>query len=506
MTSVISSTQQLFSVLSKFVEDMNSSNSDLHKEQIFTEYAKQYPNPKDPFLKTIVLVNDNLSPFNVTSDAIVKFKNDKKKQSKKLKAVTYEDKGQLAWFELLGDLISKEITGDKAKQSIVNFINQYPEHEKLILNIIDKDLKIRFTGKSINKIIPGFIPLFQVSLGEKYDKSTQKYLNEPWNNGWYISRKLDGVRCICKITFESIDKSDPKPLKATNQKAIDSFFSNKKGCPEKLCSIEFYSRQGKPFLTLQKLKQDIEKTLIPNIKQLLSCHKNSKGFVLDGEVCAIDNNGLENFQGIMREINKKNHVMSNPKYLLFDMLTLEEFEEGSTSKDRLLSTRQAELNTLVSKSGCERLSCIQQVPFNEEQFQVMQKQVTDNGWEGLILRKNDVYIGDRSKDILKVKKFSREEYTVKNIETTKMRVIDETSGLEAEIDTLKAVIISHKGYDVSVGSGFSLEERKTFYEHPEKIIGKVISVQYFEETKDLNGELSLRFPTFKGLYGNSREF
>jgi DNA ligase-1 len=142
----------------------------------------------------------------------------------------------------------------------------------------------------------------------------------------------------------------------------------------------------------------------------------------------------------------------------------------------------------------------------------MQLEVEKNGWEGLILRKNSKYQGKRTKDLLKVKQFFREEYKVKDLEFAKMRVINEDTGLEEEITTLKAVTISHKGFDVSVGSGFKLQERKNFYANPDLIKGKVISVQYFEETKgkkDAKSKeetISLRFPTFLGVYGEKRDF
>jgi DNA ligase-1 len=58
---------------------------------------------------------------------------------------------------------------------------------------------------------------------------------------------------------------------------------------------------------------------------------------------------------------------------------------------------------------------------------------------------------------------------------------------------------------VSVGSGFTLDERYEFYKDPKKSIGKVILVSYFEETSNDKGTISLRFPTFKYLYGNKRE-
>jgi DNA ligase-1 len=503
MSSSILNTKTLLDVVAQFVEDMNSSNSGLHKAETFKTFYDTHPDRNGPFLKTLVYVNDGLMPFNVTKSNVLKFKKDKKKQAKKIKASTYTDgkTSGLALFKLLNDLHTCEISGDKAKQTIVDFMAQYPEHEDLILNIIDKDLKIRYTSKSINKVAPGLIPLFQVSLGEKYDKSTKKYLEKKYNNGWYISRKLDGVRCICRI---SKSVSNEIEYKKTNQTAIDSFFQSKPRSTAKrpVYDVKFYSRQGKQFQTLSKLEDDVRNNLLKIVT--LDIPEESKGIVLDGEVCSMDSKGNEDFQGIMKEINKKGHTMVNPKYLLFDMLTIEEFESG-TSK-RLLSSRLAEVNKAVDKSDCTRLSCIQQLSFTDDAFVKMQQQVADYGWEGLILRKNDKYIGDRSKDILKVKKFHREEYVVQGIETCKMRVINDTTGLEEEIETLKAAIIDHKGYEVCVGSGFSLDERRQFFESPKELIGKVISVQFFEETKDKNGELSLRFPTFKGLYGDSREF
>jgi DNA ligase-1 len=69
---------------------------------------------------------------------------------------------------------------------------------------------------------------------------------------------------------------------------------------------------------------------------------------------------------------------------------------------------------------------------------------------------------------------------------------------------LSCVMIQHKGYIVRVGSGFSIEQRQEFYQDPNKILGKIIEVQYFEETKNQDGGISLRFPTFKILHGAAR--
>jgi DNA ligase-1 len=52
---------------------------------------------------------------------------------------------------------------------------------------------------------------------------------------------------------------------------------------------------------------------------------------------------------------------------------------------------------------------------------------------------------------------------------------------------------------VDVGSGFSMEERMLFKADPSLIIGKTITLKYFQESQDENGKLSLRFPTYKGI-------
>jgi DNA ligase-1 len=65
-------------------------------------------------------------------------------------------------------------------------------------------------------------------------------------------------------------------------------------------------------------------------------------------------------------------------------------------------------------------------------------------------------------------------------------------------------MIKHKDHIVRVGSGFSIEQRQEFYQNPNKILGKIVTVQYFEETKNQNDGISLRFPTFKILHGAAR--
>lgn len=49
------------------------------------------------------------------------------------------------------------------------------------------------------------------------------------------------------------------------------------------------------------------------------------------------------------------------------------------------------------------------------------------------------------------------------------------------------------------------DQRKEWYSHPTEIVGKTICVKYFQESKDKEGNLSLRFPTLKYVYEGQRE-
>lgn len=412
-------------------EKLNKTSENLAKQKILKKYSSE------KIKQLFKLILDSNTIFNITSHMIQKIPIESISQDYDL-------------FGLLEDLSLKKISGHNAVHAVQNYIKKYPEHEKQILNILDKDLKIGINVKQINKVFPNLIPTFSVALADKFDEKTEQNVKK---GRWFISRKLDGVRCICII---------------------------------KNNDIKFFSRQGKQFLTLDKVKQEIQKLNLINT-------------VFDGEI-AIMKNGNEDFQGVMKQIRKKDHIIQKPKYFIFDTLSLEEFEK-QTSK-RIFSKRLEEAPQLHDNSILEYLP---QYEYTLEKFGEMQRDVDMYNWEGLMLRKDTTYKGKRSKDILKVKKFYDDEFMVKGIERNTIRQYDHLINNYKQVETLGAVIIDYKGFDVAVGSGFSMEERNEFFKNPEKIIGKLITVKYFEETKDKKGNLSLRFPTFKTIVGARRE-
>jgi DNA ligase-1 len=359
------------------------------------------------------------------------------------------------FFKMLELMTTGELSGHLAISTFKAFMNKYPGYDDIFYAIVDKDLEIRLGDTEINKVFPGLIPTFDVALAESYDP--EKDVIE--DGKWFIARKLDGVRLIMVVEGDS---------------------------------IRFFSREGHEFFTLGKIAEEYK-----------SMHNVPTHAVYDGELCIIDKDGNENFKSVMKEIKKKNHTIENPMFQVFDMLSIDEFKSKS-SKDILGSRLKMMRQWLcMNHPPFKTMRVLEQVGYNKRTMDEMQKKSKDGGWEGLILRKNCEYKGKRSRDILKVKEFFDSEYKVLDIEIGPFRI--NTPSGEKTIETLTAVVIEHKGNRVSVGSGFTLDERYEFYKDPKKIIGKIISVSYFEETENDKGGISLRFPTFKFLYGDKRD-
>ena len=59
------------------------------------------------------------------------------------------------------------------------------------------------------------------------------------------------------------------------------------------------------------------------------------------------------------------------------------------------------------------------------------------------------------------------------------------------------LICDYKGYQLGVGSGFDDGQRKEIWNNQEKYLNRIAEIQYFEETYNDKGGLSLRFPVFK---------
>jgi len=424
------------------VRDLRATSSTKDKENIIADYCGSN-SAASIFAKNILLYTYHPAwQYYITSDNL------KKKSHLVARKNEYKN-----FFDLLNDLKARVITGHDAIAAVNSFIEHHNDYEELIHCVIDKDLKTRAGDKIINKAIEDHIPEFSVALADKYEPKLVD-----WKDGWYVSRKIDGARCIAIV-----DESG---------------------------EVTFLSRTGKVFDTLGIVADGIKALGLNSI-------------VLDGELCLVDKNGNEDFQGVMKELRKKDHTIPNPSFKIFDIITPEEFYSKKGKSNRPYSIRYADLIETMKYNQCPCLTVLEQDRIKDDShFNEWIAKSTKNKWEGLMLRADEPYKGKRSKDLLKYKSFFDDEYEVIDTEMGPFRYV--LDGKEHEETMLSCVMIQHKGHTVRVGSGFTIEQRQEFYCNPRKILGKIITVQYFEETKNQDGGISLRFPTFKILHGLNR--
>ena len=418
--------------LQNFIDDMRATSSSTDKIAIISRSSA--------FIHKVLEYTYNPFKQYYTTSKTCKKNSDK----------CYYDGRDLYPFELLDSLSDRKFTGHEAI-ALVNGWVANTAYGELLYRIIDKNLDIRAGDKVINKAVPGLIPTFSVALAQEYKGKCD------WNDSWYASRKLDGVRCLAVTDFEG------------------------------KCTL--YSRMGKELTTLNKVKEAIEATNIVNT-------------VFDGEICLVDENGDEDFQGVMKQLRRKDHQIENPVFMIFDMIHKPDFDKQKG--DLVLSERLRTLRGWFNGRNIidNTLRYCQQYEITDDKhFETWSKLSSDNKWEGFMVRKDVGYEGKRSKNLQKVKKFFDAEYKVVDFDVDNHEVVRD--GKSETLKMLSQVWIEHKGYRVKVGSGWTQEQRLQYMDG--SIIGKIITVQYFEETYNDKGGISLRFPTVKIVHGDKRE-
>ena len=426
--------------INNFISQMNMSNSSNEKIKIMASSSRN-------IRKVLYYTYNPFMQYNVTSKLV-----------KKRKDLTRVYTKFVSIFDLFDSLNQRLITGHRAIEEVNGFIYCNPDYADIIYLMLDRNLKLRVSVKTINKAIPSLIPVFNVALANKYDDKTKKKVDFE-KDVWYVSRKLDGVRCLIVVDEKGKTKS--------------------------------FSRSGKQFHTLSMVEKEIQELGVKNV-------------VYDGEMCIVDKEGNEDFQSIMKEIGRKDHIIKNGLFQIFDFIPSDMFQRGEASSGTF-SQRVFALESLLLGKKLNYLDYLCQTPITSfEELDALTLKASEKGWEGLMLRKNSTYKGKRSNDILKVKTFFDDEYKVIDTFFGPLRYIKE--GIEVEEEMLSGVAIKHKENIVRVGSGFTIDQRKHLFENPQDILGKIITVQYFEESQNQKGEYSLRFPVVKVIHGDKRKY
>lgn len=443
-------TLEKFMKLAELRERLLNTSSMTKKCEILLDYKNN--SDKDFNEKVFDLITNNHIKFHVTAAKVGKVYVVNKVGEQ---APDTTDEGILNLYDRLA---SRQITGNAALDAVAKMHNALLNINtlaQLFLDILDKDFKCGVSTSTIQSVFGGEDSAikrnFGVALANKYFDRADKVNFE---THWWASRKCDGLRCI-----------------AIKENGV----------------VRFFSRQEKEFTTLGVLQTLFEQ-----------CEEDN--FVLDGELCQVDANGDEDFQGIIKLAKRKDFTIPDPFYQLFDMLTLDEFFGKATSPN--FSQRITRMQNFFSKNDSllsNNVKVLKQTLVKDEaHFNELLDEARQKNWEGLMIRRDVPYEGKRTNDLLKVKDFLDDDFEVIDYEIGPMRMVE--NGKHVTRNVLTNVVVDYKGSKVSVGSGFSKEQRIHFAEHPEDITGHTITVKYFEETSNQRGGASMRFPTVKYIY------
>ena len=362
-----------------------------------------------------------------------------------------EDAGCSMWLDypedkVIFEYVKEHNTGrDSDIRTVQNFkkghFSKRQEMLELFDRIITKNLQLGIDSKTINKVIPGLIPEFNVMLANKYfDKP--EVIN---GREFVITTKIDGSRIIA--------------MKDNGQ-------------------VSFWTRQGQKYEGLIDLEEALK-----NISE--------DNFVLDGEIVAMNTDKEDTYKNTMKLSRTKEQAKHGLKMLVFDYMPIANFKIQCCPMT--YSARRSTLSAIFDLNGQHLVPYFELLPMlykgtdTNKIIELLNEQ-TAKGEEGIMINICDApYDFKRSNNLLKVKKF----------QDTEVKIVGYEEGVNKLAGTLGAFICEYKDNIVRVGSGLSDEDRAYFWANQDKYLNKYITVKYFEESYDSKTNLpSLRFPIY----------
>lgn len=344
-------------------------------------------------------------------------------------------------FDML-DILSASNINDYLRTNVCSYIlRQDKEIQELIINILCKDLRCGISVKSINKAIPKTIQEWNVQQAYSIDKVKLKK-----GEKFALSLKLNGIRA--------------------------TWYAGK-----------FRSRQDEEMFGFDHIKQDLITLGIDNL-------------VVDGELIRHNVDNIpdnENFRLTTSIVNSDLESKPEIQLVIFDILTKEEFDKGESDYGFLTRLEQLnELNERIRYLGLKNISVAPTYYVGDDITMIDEilDKVDSMGYEGLMLLRDMPYKTKRHNGILKCKKFKFND----------LKIVGYEGGTGKLKDMLGSFIVEYKNNTVNVGSGYSEEQRKEYWNKRDELIGRVIEVKFKEESENKKtGLKSIQFPIFVRL-------
>lgn len=367
--------------------------------------------------------------------------------AKKLEAAKHDH--TLGKYTTYGDIINHfgtdASTGTAYDAHIAwTYINSVePRHREIAKGLVTKDIKMGVTDKTLNKVYgQDFIPRTGCMLADKYRDCKNKVAGP-----FLATEKLDGARRILIIDANR--------------------------------NVKVYTRSGHLDEGLNFIT-DFARIHLPANR------------MYDGELLATGT-----FADSIAQRQATNSIASRKGQKhgltlhIFDTVPLPQYLADNCNETAL--ARKKTLETIFENVPTnETINMVPVIGRVSTEAEVMALAISffDRKLEGIMLNKaNGLYRIKRSKDLLKVKA----------TESLDLPIAGFQEGTGKYTGTLGAVFVEYKGYRVGVGSGFTDAERDYIWNNRGSLVGTKIEIDYFGESTNQNGGVSLNCPIFRGV-------
>ena len=319
------------------------------------------------------------------------------------------------------------------------------EDREVYIKILSKTLRLGVTAKTVNKIIPGLIPEWEVQQAFPVEKYPLPEGTEFW-----VTQKLNGVRA--------------------------TFYNG-----------QFIARSGAHFGGLEHIIKELSWT-------------NVAGLVLDGELTLKNKGNLsdnEAFRVATGLLNSDNVNKTEICFTIFDVIPIKDFD--SAEPQISYSYRRSmleEVSHTIHES--EYVNVLPVLYYGSDQTKIdeLLELMVEEDKEGLMLNTDVPYKRTRHRGILKVKRFYTMDLPI-------IRCEEGDGRLEG---TLGALVLDYQGNEVKVGSGFTDPQREELWRLRNDLVGTLCEVKYKEVSSDKHTGLeSLQFPVFVRLRTDKAE-
>jgi DNA ligase-1 len=435
-----------------WVRKLNESDSRLHKEDVIKqalEAATLGSINAQVFLGLVKACYNPFITFNV-------------RQVPDTVGVTGAENPWHEYNDLLIKLSKRQLTGNAARDAIEEIAYRFDSDEwnNFCAPVIRRDLRAGISDKTINKIckkteyeIPTFgCQLATNSEGRPEMKGTKR-----------LEPKLDGVRVLMMV--------------------ISNDFAE--------VITTCYSRNGKIFENFSHIEKQVANNFAKLVRASKEAQQLSYGFVLDGEVIG------NSFQELMRQARRKENVQAEDSvFNVFDIIPLNDFRRGywNAQLHKRISTLEGMRSVIDDMPNVELLPHIMvdlDTAAGKDQFHRYCKDMVNAGYEGVMIKDvNAPYECKRNTFWMKYKPTLTVDLTVVGLEEGTGRNSGRLGALVCEgMDDGKFI-------QVNVGSGYSDEDRDSYWANSNLIVGRTAEILCDVITMNQDGSYSLRFPRF----------